>query len=338
MRGDSLQSVARLLARGRDSGGSSALICYHRGPDIDALGSACAMSLALSSLGVSNFVLRPDVIPACILAHVDGVDFAELPARDEPLPGLVVALDSAESGRIPAELLAHMGKGPVFVNIDHHVSNPLWGDCNLVDPDSPSTTALLCELLEEMGVEISPAIASLLYAGLLTDTGCFCFTNTTAKTMRVASELISNGASPWELARALYYSRPFSRVLFQACAISQARLCLGGRVSLLALSEDFIEQHSATKEDMEGLVEDLKGIEGVSCAVFLRETSDGVRGSLRSKGPSFDVDKIASIFGGGGHSAAAGFLSSKGIVDLEEELLAELSKFWEEGGGPLTSR
>jgi bifunctional oligoribonuclease and PAP phosphatase NrnA len=197
------------------------------------------------------------------------------------------------------------------VNIDHHQDNTRFGHLNLVVPHASSTAEVLMSVIEAAGIALTPEIAAPLYAGMVTDTGRFGYTNTSPATHLAAARLLEAGADNAELARRLYEDQPFDRLVLMGRALDRSRRLADGRmVAALLTRADF---DAAGGDDSEGIVEVMRSGRGVQVAALVREAGPpgSYRVSLRSVDPDVDMSAIAREEGGGGHRAAAGFSTNR---------------------------
>ena len=302
-------------------GSARFLVTYHLRPDGDALGSALAMMTWLRVRGSDAIVVSGGGVPAQYdsLTNVDAIETA-LP---ESLSGrTVVVLDTPRPERtgIEPELLRD---AELVVNIDHHPDNTMFGDLNMVDAGASSTALLVHELLTAEGTPLGSDVASLLYVGVMTDTGTFRFGNTDRRTLDTAAELVGLGADPASLAGQVYGRQPAERMRLLGLVLASVESELNGRVSVMRLTEEMRAETGAEGDDIEGLASHGRLLEGVEVAVLLREEGGRVRASLRSSGRA-DVGEIARRMGGGGHGAAAGVVLDGPLDNARAVLVAAL--------------
>ena len=297
------------------------LLVTHENPDGDALGSILAMKHALDELGKDS------------LMYVGGEmefppDYAFLPLSDvhRTLPAdiegrIVFALDSATAPRtrVPEDVLA---AAPLVIDVDHHHDNTRFGSINLVVPDASSTGEIVHDLLAELGVPLTPEAAEAVYVAMVTDTGKFQYSNTTRRSHELAGELMGRGVRPYEVYRHIYESEPFERKMLKGLALSRMRRYEDGRMIASYLVRSDFEKLGVGEEYAEGVIDELRGIEGVELAMTVREppVPGGPlrRISMRSTRDDFDVSAIARQRGGGGHVRAAGFSTDESIEDVIE--------------------
>jgi phosphoesterase RecJ-like protein len=297
------------------------LLVTHENPDGDALGSILAMKLALDALGKDSVMyVGGDLVLPPEYAFMPLDDLSRtLP--DDVAERVILALDSATAPRtqLPPELLE---AAPLTIDVDHHHDNTRYGRINLIVPQASSTGEIVRDLLTELGVELTPAIAEAIYVALDTDTGRFQYTNTTPKAHLLAAELIGNGVVPQEVYRQIYESVPFLRQKLKGLALDRAELYEDGRMIASYLLRSDFEELGVGEEYAEGVIDELRSVEGVELAMTVREPPEPpgapCRISMRSATDALDVSAIARQRGGGGHPRAAGFSSDESIEEIIE--------------------
>lgn len=232
---------------------------------------------------------------------------------------LIIAVDCADAKRLGSAF--DQWKRTPDVNIDHHISNPGYAKLNLIDSESPATAQVLYEVITALKWPLTPEVAANLYVGIMTDTGCFRYRQTTAKTFEIAAKLVAAGADPTDLAESCYHSFRAERLLLMREVLNQLHFAHQDRAAWFYLSPETYKRSGATPEETEGLIEYLQAIKTVEVAFLLETLPDGLtRGSMRSRG-TVDVQKICAEFGGGGHKLAAGLRSKLEPAVLEKKLL-----------------
>lgn len=295
-------------------------ICGHMNPDGDCLGSQLALAAALRATGKAVDTL---------LATDDAVDqrFRYLPGFGRLIPAnayddefdLFVAVDVPTTERL-ADAAAVHDRAPRTITIDHHAVESRMADLSYTDPDAPSTTVLIWDLLGLMPEERSADVALCAYTGLVTDTGRFQYQNADYEAFRSAAEMVAAGADPSLVSREVYQQRSLASVRLEALALERMELLAEGRAVLSYVTLADMEEVGAVKADTEPLIDALRNIAGVRLACMLRAGDGIVRGSLRAKDDT-DVAAIAREFNGGGHRAAAGF-TFEGTLDEARSALA----------------
>jgi phosphoesterase RecJ-like protein len=195
------------------------------------------------------------------------------------------------------------GSVPI-VNIDHHVTNDLFGHVNIVEPNAASASEIVADLLGEWGTELDRDIAQCLLAGIYGDTLGLRTDSTTSRTMRTSADLVDAGANPGQIVDALFRVKPRSSVCLWEKALRNVQYT--GGLIWTELTQDTLERCGADASEAEGMVNFLVGIEGSHAAAILYANDKGWRVSMRSLPSGVDVAEIAAEFGGGGHPRAAG--------------------------------
>jgi phosphoesterase RecJ-like protein len=295
-------------------------ILSHVRPDGDALGSQLALALSLEKLGKTVRVWNEDGM----LEKYSFLPRAELltkpPSAKEDVD-LVVALDTAVQTRLGTTLDA-LGSSKMMINIDHHPSNPGYGDLVYIDPVAPATGEILFELIKDQKLPMTPEIAENLYVAISTDTGSFQYPNTTARTFEIAAELTRAGVDIGRVSQLLYENYPRRRIELLRELLGTMRFEAKGCVASFSLSLEMANRLGVLPEDNEGLIDHLRAIQGVIVAVFFEELPEGkVRVSMRSKSDSADVCAICMKFGGGGHTRAAGARIRGTLGEVEQKVL-----------------
>jgi len=295
-------------------------ILSHVRPDGDALGSQLALALSLEQLGKTVRVWNEDGMIEKYNFLPRAALLSKPPAQKEEVD-LVVALDTAVQTRL-GTAIESVGSARMLINIDHHPSNPRYGDLVFIDPVSPATGQILFELISDQKLPMTPEIAENLYVAISTDTGSFQYPNTTARTFEIAAELIRAGVDVGRVSQLLYENYPRRRVELLRELLGTMRFAGQGRVASFSLSLAMTKRLGVLPEDNEGLIDHLRAIRGVIVAVFFEELPEGkVRVSMRSKSSEADVCAICMKFGGGGHKLAAGARVRGTLAEVEQKVL-----------------
>lgn len=296
----------------------SILIGTHLSPDGDALGSALGLALYLESRGKSVEILCQHNAPRNLrfLPTVERV--RQEPSRSDHQLGIIVDLDSFERLGTTAPFFETMS--PLIV-IDHHVPHEAPGDLRIINTGAAATALMITNILEALGAEITPDMATCLYTGISTDTGSFRFRNTSPDAMMAAAILLEKGANLELVSEEIFQSRQLSSARLLGHALETMKLDMDERLAWSCLSFRDFEWAKATDEDTEGFVNELLSIETVQIAALLREAKPGkIRCSLRSR-RGFDVAAVAREFGGGGHKNAAGCNFEGDLADAEYQIV-----------------
>lgn len=298
-------------------------ILSHVRPDGDALGCQIALALSLQQLGKEVCVWNEDGM----LEKYSFLPRAELLTKPPAAPvdvDVAIALDTAIQNRLGTAFGA-VRSAKIWINIDHHLSNPGYGDLVYVDPTAPATGQIIFDLIQSQGFPFNREIAENLFAAISTDTGSFQYPKTSARTFEIAAQLVCTGINVGRLNQQLYENYPRRRIELLRELLHTMRFESDGRVASFGLSLKTAAALQALPEDNEGLIDHLRAIRGVIVAVFFEELSDGkVRVSMRSKTEAIDVCVICQKFGGGGHSLAAGARVRGTLAEVEQKVLEEI--------------
>ncbi|MGV1099975.1 DHH family phosphoesterase [Thiovibrio sp. JS02] len=300
------------------------LVATHTHPDGDALGSQIAMGDILRSLGKNVFLYGEEQVSP-LYRFLPGSALVEslLPA----LSGFdcAIALDCGDQFRLGLAMEQLLTVHP-FLVVDHHAGHKDFGDLRWVAPDRASTGELVYDLAEALGAEISYEAAYCLYAAIVSDTGSFKYSSTTADTFRIAQELIKKGVKPADVSGKLFDNFTLKRLNLMRLVLDSLQLYAGNRLAVISAPREVFVKTGTTQGDTETFINYPRSLDTVKVAAFLKETESGlIAVSLRSKGTSYDVARVAASFGGGGHRNAAGFkVRDTTIPEVQEKLLAEL--------------
>ena len=298
-------------------------ILSHVRPDGDALGSQIALALSLQAMGKNATAWNEDGM----LEKYSFLPKAEILTQPPPEPeefDVAIALDTATQNRLGTAAAA-VGHAKFWINIDHHPSNPRYGDLVYIDAESPATGQILFELMKSEQLPMNRAIAENLFTAISTDTGSFQYPNTTARTFEIAAELIRAGVDVGNLSQHIYENYPRRRIELLRVLLDKMRFDADGRIASFSLSLKVAEKVGAKPEDNEGLIDHLRAIQGVIVAIFFEELAEGkVRVSMRSKSESADVCAICQKFGGGGHKLAAGARVRGTLAEVQERVVKEV--------------
>ena len=298
------QVVARLLSARR------VLTICHENPEADALGSALAVAMLVEAHGGVATPVCADPMPP-MYKFLAGMERF----RQEPDPALdydlIVVGDCGELERIGPVLETHreLFERVPILDIDHHISNPRFGEIDWVDAQSSATCEMVTLLALRLGVPLTAGdgmLASALAAGVVMDTGNFQHPNTTPRTLMVAAALREAGAPLSELARRLYRSKPNNQLVLFGRVLARLRTDLDGRLVWSTLELADLAAVRAGPEQSEGLVDMLAQSETAEAAILFKEADGETRVSIRTREGGVDATKLTGLFGGGGHARAAG--------------------------------
>jgi bifunctional oligoribonuclease and PAP phosphatase NrnA len=295
-------------------------VLSHVRPDGDALGSQLALALSLQLLGKEVTAWNEDGLLEKYGFLPGGARLTQPPPQAQDFD-VAVALDTATQGRLgtAGDAVRH---AKTWINIDHHPSNPGYGDLVYIDPTSPATGQILFELIKDQQLPMTPAIAENLFVAISTDTGSFQYPNTTARTFEIGAELVRGGVDVGHISQLLYENYPRRRTELLRELLGTMRFDANGQIACFSLSLGVATKLGVRPEDNEGLIDHLRAIHGVIVAIFFEELAEGkVRVSMRSKNEEVDVSAICQKFGGGGHKLAAGARVRGTLAEVEQRLL-----------------
>ena len=307
----------RIRDRLRD--GTRFLVSSHARPDGDSLGSQLALAEALTLLGKEVRVVNADPPPARY-AFLPGAAAIEVSASVEDGADTVVVLECGVLGRTEVS-----GLGDRFIlNIDHHTGNTRYGAVNWCDESACACGELVFELVEALGAELTPSIATNVYVAILTDTGSFRHANITARTFGICRRIAEVGVDAAAVAARVFNNGSLGRLRLTGRVLDRMRLEADGRIAVLAVDEALLKETGCAADDLEGVVNLPLAAGDVKAVVLLKETASGLRASLRSK-DDVDVRRVAVSFGGGGHRNAAGLTIEHPDPDVRARLVAAVA-------------
>jgi bifunctional oligoribonuclease and PAP phosphatase NrnA len=302
-------------------------ITTHIKPDGDGVGSSLGLYWLLKSLGKEAEVLVNGAVPPayCSLPGAEEIRDTDI------IEGAYDAVFVIECSDVTRPGLKGL-EDQFTVNIDHHSTSEHFGSINWIDSTASAVGEMIYNLCKAIGGRITKDIAECVYMALVTDTGSFHFSNTSERTLKVASELVKAGAKPSKIGEAVYNNYPWSRIELMRQVLDTVKRDETGRVAALRQTLDMRKKAGAVDGDNNGFVNIPLAARDVLAVVYMREVGPNkYRASLRSKG-EINVAKVAEQFGGGGHRNAAG-LSIEGDWDEKElELMQAVSEAVERNG------
>ena len=298
----------------------SVAILAHIQPEGDAVGASLGACLSLLEAGKVAASHIADPLPHSLLS---------LPGTDQLVQGTPIArpyacylvVDTSDLPRTGG-LLDGRPADAVVLNVDHHPGNTRFGHVNWVDAEASSAGEMVYQILRRGGFPLSKAVATNLFAAVLTDTGSFQHRNTTPRALRVAADLVGCGADPEEISRGLYGNRDLREWRLLSEALASVRVSPDGRLAWIEVTRAALARTGLGLEATEDFINYVRVLSGVQIAMAFKEASEGqVKVSFRSRG-ALDVARLAGKFGGGGHRNAAGCTLAGTLVDVEASVLA----------------
>lgn len=292
------------------------VLSSHVNPDGDNVGSTLGLYHALKGTNKDIKILLDDDLPDN-LGMMEGLDLYQKPQDGEIIEcDLLVILD-VDVDRIGR--VKDVVKAPIL-NLDHHISNTKVSDYCYVDAKAAATAQIVYSLIKEMNWQFNLEAATCIYTGLCSDTGFFCYSNTTPYTLKAAAELLEIGVKPDKISE-VFYQRSFASVKAAGRAIDTIELYHDGKIALMIIDKALKE----SADNTEGFVNFARNIRGVDVAVMIKYADDEVtRVSMRSK--SVNVSEIAQSIGGGGHIRAAGATVYKNLMEAKDIVLNAIIK------------
>jgi phosphoesterase RecJ-like protein len=323
-----IEAIERLAREFR--AGRSVAISTHINSDGDGCGSETALARLLEARGMDVKIVNPTPWPETF-RFLLGTDVND--ASDEgpaALKGidLLVVVDIADVKRLGSLAETVRGLDIPKIVIDHHIPSDEPPSQNmLADITACATGELIFDLALTLGYEITPEIATGLYVAVLTDTGGFRFSNTSARCLAVAGQLLAAGVEPEEMYRRLYASLPIGRLHLLRDALATLEVDPAYGISWISVAAGAAEEYGLKSEDLEGIAEHPRSVGGTRLAVFFRDLGHGkIKVSFRSTG-SVNVNDFAKKFGGGGHARAAGALIPGTLEEVRHNVIAGAREF-----------
>jgi phosphoesterase RecJ-like protein len=304
------------------AGAKEVVVACHVFPDGDALGSMLGIGLYLRRLGKKVWMgwgsAQLRVPPQ--YTFLPGLD---LIGGDPPAePEVFLSVDCAQDTRLDLLLPVFKAAG-TRIDLDHHATNVGFGDINLVEPGAASSCELVYELIRRMGGMPDTDEATALYTGIVTDTGRFQYSSTSASTLRAAADLREQGVDHTVVNNEIFESAPFGYLHTLGIVLSRARL-EPGDTSLVWSWLELKDLNGTKLDEAEDMINLLRAVREAGVAVLIKETEPGhFKVSMRSRG-DVDVARIAAAFGGGGHARAAGFPAPGGVEETMQAIRTAL--------------
>ncbi|MGN1001925.1 MAG: bifunctional oligoribonuclease/PAP phosphatase NrnA [Oscillospiraceae bacterium] len=294
------------------------LLLTHSRPDGDTLCSASALCSALRRLG-KTAALYPN--PEITERYKDMT--APYMGESGTEGACVVSVDTAGVRMLPLGF-----SGRVELAIDHHASNEFYAEQSLVMGKKAACGEIVLELIEELCGSVTKEEADLLYAAVSTDTGCFCYANTNADTLRAAARLLDLGAENGRLNKLLFRSFSYARLRLEGMVYAGLRSYRDHQINIAVVTLDMMERSGATENDCDDLASLAGKVQGSVVAITVRELEKGrCKVSVRTN-ELVNASAVCALFGGGGHSMAAGCTLDAGPEETAEKMLAAVEEIW----------
>lgn len=299
------------------------LICGHVRPDGDCVGSELGLFWILREMGKTVRVYNPGPVNPGQFDFVPGIEHFKTTPHTDFNQDVVIYLDCGSIDRVAD---GYHPKG-FMINIDHHLSNELFGDINWVNNHACAVGEMVFDLLQHLPIQINSRIASCLFLALIGDTGSFRYSNTNSRTFEIASELVRNGAEPSRIAEGYFENRSPESVRLAGLVMGSLHYECGGRLVWGEITKEMYESAGGPMNEPDGLVGEMRAISGVEVSILLHGLLEGgLRAGFRSKG-RYNVAAMASEVNGGGHFNAAGCYNLGDYDEIKNRLLGVARKY-----------
>jgi bifunctional oligoribonuclease and PAP phosphatase NrnA len=299
-------------------------ISFHVSPDGDSIGSSLALLIGLRSLNKNAYILSKEKLPEDLSFLSFSNEIDGMHDKLEEGTDCVIIIDCGDVKRINAQIAIEK-RNYKLLNVDHHMTNEMFGDFNFVDVKAAAAAEIIYEILIKLRIVISKSIAECLYTSILTDTGSFKHPSTSASTHMIAAKLISTGINFSSIHRKLFENIKYQKLKLYGLVFNSMKL-VDDKICVLKITKAMIEENGSDYGNTSDIISMALQLDTAEVAILLTEKSEGIKISLRSK-EIVDVRKIAEKFGGGGHiRAAGGFIENKTILDAEQLIINEIKK------------
>ena len=290
------------------------LILCHRNPDGDTLGSGYALLRALKKLGKRVRLACDDKIPAKYDYLYEGIE--ECSFEEE----FTVSVDVAES-KLLGESFREKYGSRVDLSFDHHNTSRLFAKTTYCESDSASACEIIYNVINALGVEIDSRIASCIYTGMSTDTGCFRYSNVTPRTHLIAADLIAKGADHAKINEIMFERKSFNNIMLERMCLDSLEMFGDGKIAVITVSKEMLEKCGTDKSALESVKPITRQIEGVGIGITVKHEDNGKAGVSIRTSENYDASLICSHFGGGGHARAAGCEMSCSLDKAKADVL-----------------
>lgn len=313
---NNLADIAAALRRAE-----SVLVCGHVMPDGDSIGSVLALGLILEGMGKKVTMAGPDPVPE-IYDFLPGLEKYRVGLPPEGGFDTLAVLDCSVPDRLGQGYQELLSGDTDIIILDHHASSSCFGKYRYVDPAASAVGEIIYDLITEMGLEITREVAVCLYTAIVTDTGSFQYDSTTPGTLRRVANLMEIGVPAAQVNIRIYEEKP--KAVYQLLCLALGTLAASpcGKVTWMTVTRETLKVSGALDEHTEGLVNYAKSIRGVEVGMLFREIEDGsYKVSFRSK-DDVDVNRLAALFGGGGHPHASGCSMRGDLGEIKERVVS----------------
>lgn len=307
----------------------SILVAGHMNMDGDTLGSQIALSLGLKKINKNVIGYNKTKVPN-IYSYLENLSII---SNDSEILkksyDCLVIIDCPNLSRV-CDLLQNLAKNMTVINIDHHITNSLFGTINLVNPEACACGEIVFDLLTHMEIAMDKDIAQSVYTSILTDTGQFKYRNTNSRSHQIVSELMCYDIDASKINRLIYENIPLKQVELFKKTINNIEYFFHEKVVLMKVYREFMEDTKTFIEHTESFIDWARQIENIEMAVAMIEipNTSNTKISFRSNNDQISVDEIAETFNGGGHAMASGALVNQGIDEIQPVVLDRIQKLY----------
>ncbi len=290
------------------------LILTHRNPDGDTLGSGFALLRALKKMGKKAKLLNNDEIPSkysYLYEDIGEEDFTE---------EFIVSVDVAEKKLLGDGIREKYGDR-VDLSLDHHESSKFYAKETYVEPDSASACEIIYLVIKALGVSVDSDIASCVYTGISTDTGCFKYSNVTPRTHLIAAELIAHGANHSKINEIMFDTKTFGSIMLEKLCYENLEMFCDGKVAVISVTKKMLSDCGVDKSALDAIKPITRQIEGVGIGITVKEEEGGKTGVSVRTSEAYDASLICANFGGGGHIRAGGCEFSTTVEETKKKVI-----------------
>lgn len=298
---------------------NSIVILTHENPDGDAIGTSLALYHALKQYGKNSDIIIPEY--PRIFEFLPGVEEIKKEADIEKYD-LAISVDCSTIKMLNG-FTKYFENAKMKISIDHHSTNTMFGDINFVNPDAPACSQIMLVILGHFNIEITKEIGTCLLTGIITDTGGLKYSGVTAETFEFVALLLNKGINVSKVYRRVLQMKTKPNFELHRIANNRLEFLEDGKVAYTYITMEDEEQVGAENGDHEGIVENGRDVEGVEVSIFIRQTEQGCKVSMRSN-EYVNVADVCLMFGGGGHQKAAGVLMQGTVEQVKERLLYQV--------------
>lgn len=293
-------------------------ILCHRNPDGDTLGCGFALYNILKAMGKRSRVLDHDGLPQRYSFLYNGYDDSDFS------PSAIVAVDVADESLLGDKLSDFKGK--IDLCIDHHGTNKHYAKKYLVDSKAAAACEIMEKIVKQIDIPMTKQIANCIYTGVSTDTGCFCYSNTTKKSHECAGRMIKAGCDYALINRLMFEVKSHGRIELEKDVLNNIEYHFGNTCALIWITDEMLKATGVDDAELEGVASMPRQIEGVEIGVTIRQRDGGYKISLRTD-DDVDASAICALLGGGGHKCAAGCSVDANLNETKKIILKAISDY-----------